>query len=213
MKMWNKKLALASALGVAVAFSSCSKDPLSNMTAEESRIYITNFDSTANFSSYKTYSISDSVAVVNNGQSTKEQTSVDIAYVNAVKAQMNSKGFTLVNRNSNPDLIVNVNRIYNTSTGVIQYDNYYDYYGGYWDPYYYGYPGFGYYSPFSYATYTIREGAMSIDILDIKNAKATNRIGVVWSGLIRGSGILSSNVAGTQVQMLFAQSPYLKTNQ
>lgn len=213
MKMWNKKLALASAFGVAVAFSSCSKDPLSNMTAEESRIYITNFDSTANFSSYKTYSISDSVAVVNNGQSTKEQTSVDIAYVNAVKAQMNSKGFTLVNRNSNPDLIVNVNRIYNTSTGVIQYDNYYDYYGGYWDPYYYGYPGFGYYSPFSYATYTIREGAMSIDILDIKNAKATNRIGVVWSGLIRGSGILSSNVAGTQVQMLFAQSPYLKTNQ
>lgn len=211
--MWNKTIVAASALSVAVAFSSCSKDPLADMTLEESRIYITNFDSTANFSSYKTYTISDSVAVVNGNQSSKEQTSADIAYVNAVKAQMNARGFAQVSRSASPDLVVNVNRIYNTTSGIIRYTDYYGMYGGYWDPYFYGYPGYGYYSPFNYASYSITEGALSIDILDLKNAKATNRIGVVWSGLVRGSGILNSSVAASQVQMLFDLSPYLKANQ
>ncbi len=48
-------------------FAGCSKDPLNNLTEEESRIYITNYDSAARFTNYKTYSISDSVAVDNNG--------------------------------------------------------------------------------------------------------------------------------------------------
>jgi hypothetical protein len=213
MKMWNKVFVATSALSVAVAFSSCSKDPLAGMTAEESRIYITNFDSTANFSSYKTYTISDSVAVQNGNQSSKEQTPTDVAYVNAVKAQMKARGFTLVSRSATPDLAVSVNRVYNTTSGIIRYNDYYGMYGNSWDPYYYGYSGYGYYSPFSYATYSITEGALSIDVLDLKNAKATNRIGVVWSGLVRGTGILNSNVAVSQVQMLVDQSPYLKANQ
>ena len=40
-------------------WSSCSKDPLKNLSEEESRIYITNRDSTADFALYKTYSIAD----------------------------------------------------------------------------------------------------------------------------------------------------------
>ncbi len=42
-----------------VLFTSCSKDPLANLTESESRIYITDHDSTANFSSFNTYSISE----------------------------------------------------------------------------------------------------------------------------------------------------------
>lgn len=210
--MKKRRVLLGSFVALVLFVTGCAKDPLQNMTEEESRIYITNQDSTVNFSNYKTYSISDSVAVINNGQASKAQTAVDIAFINAVKAQMDARGFQMVQRTSNPDLAINVNRIYNTNTGLIRYDNYYDYYGGYWDPYYYGYGGYNYYSPYSYATYTIREGALSIDLLDLKNAKTNNKITVIWTGLIRGSGIFNSNTAASQVKALFDQSTNVKTS-
>lgn len=192
--------------------TSCSKDPLEGLSQEDSRIYITNHDANASFTSYNTFTISDSVAVLNNNQVSKEQSASDIAFINAVKAQMQARGYALVGRNDNPDLAVNVNRIYNTSTGIIAYDNYWGYYDDFYDPWYYGSGGYGYYSPYSYASYTIREGALSIDILDLKNAPSTNRIAGIWSGLIRGSGIFNGNTAASQVQMLFDQSPYLRKN-
>ena len=199
-------------LGMMTIFTSCSKDPLANLTTEESRIYITDHDSTKAFNSFHTYSISDSVAVLNNGEASKQQNDVDLAFINAVKTEMQNAGYTLVSKASNPDLGINLTRIYNTSTGIISYSNYYDYYGNYWNPYDYGYGygGYGYYSPYSYATYSVKEGALSIDMLDIKDAPVTNKIEVVWTGLIRGSGIFNASTAANQVSMLFNQSPYLK---
>lgn len=148
--------------------------------------------------------------MINDGRATKEITATDQAFINAVKTEMQSKGFTLVNKGSNPDVGINVSRIYNTSTGIVSYNNYYDMYGGYYDPYYWGYRGYGYYSPYSYATYSIREGALTIDLLNLKDAATANRINVMWTGLIRGSGIFNANTAASQVKMLFDQSPYLK---
>jgi hypothetical protein len=199
-----------SILAMVATFTSCSKDPIANLTSEESRIYITDHDSTKDFRNFTTYSISDSVAVLNNGQPSKQQNEVDLAFINAVKTEMQNAGYTLVSKGSSPDLAINITRIYNTSTGIISYSNYYDYYGSYWDPYDYGYGGFGYYSPYSYATYSIRQGAISIDMLNLKDAPAANRIEVIWTGLIRGSGIFDATTAANQVNMLFNQSPYLK---
>lgn len=208
--MKSKNALWVGILALAAMFTGCTKDPLGNLTPEESRIYITNHDSTVNFSGYKTFSISDSVAVINDGRASKEITATDQAFINAVKAEMQAKGFKLVSKSAKPDLGINVSRIYNTSTGIVSYSNYYDSYGGFYDPYYWGYGGYGYYSPYSYATYSIREGALSVDMLDLKDAAATNRIKVIWTGLIRGSGIFNSSTAASQVAMLFTQSPYLK---
>lgn len=188
----------------------CAKDPLSDLNQEDSRIYITNYDNSASFGSYATFAISDSVVVINDNRVSREQTTTDLAYINALRQQLQSRGYTEVNRKDNPDLAVNVNRVYSTSTGVISYDNYWDYYDAYYDPWYYGYGGYGYYSPYSYATYTIREGAISVDLLDLKNAASTNRITGIWTGLIRGSGIFNPGVADKQVSMLFEQSPYIR---
>lgn len=210
--MKRRGMFLTVAVAMVLVMSGCAKDPLQNMTQEESRIYITNHDENAAFSSYSTFSISDSVAVNNNGQTTRAQTAVDVSFINAIKATMVARGFKLMNGSAKPDLVINVSRIYNTNTGIIQYDNYYNYYGSMWDPYNYGYPGYGYYSPYSYATYTIREGALSIDLLDLKNASTNNRIQVLWTGLIRGSGIFNANTAASQVQALFDQSTYIKSN-
>ncbi|TDH22997.1 DUF4136 domain-containing protein [Segetibacter sp. 3557_3] len=209
--MRSKFAIVTTALSMMIALVSCSKDPLANLTEEESRIYITNYDSTAQFSAYKTFSISDTVAVINNGQGSKQSNATDLAFVNAVKQNLQARGFTQVSRTSNPDLAVNVSRIYNTSAGVVRYNDYYDYYGNFYDPFYYGYGGFGYYSPYSYASYSVTEGALTIDLLDLKNARSSNRINVIFTGLIRGSGIFNSSTAGEQVKTIFDQSPYLKT--
>lgn len=200
------------ALSLMFAFAGCAKDPLANLTQEESRIYITNYDASVNFSAYKTFSIADSVAVINNGQSSKQSNAVDLAFINAIKMQMQSRGYVIVDRSAKPDLAVNVSRIFNTSTGIIRYTDYYNFYGNAWDPFFYGYGGFGYFSPYSYATYSIREGALSVDLLDLKNAAANNRINVVFTGLIRGSGIFNSNTAADQVRLLFQSAAYLNTS-
>lgn len=205
-------LILLALAGLSVVYTGCSKQPLDNLTTEETRIYITDHDSTVNFFSYKTYSISDSVAVIENGKSTMQLSNSDAAYIAAVKKYMENAGYTLVEKNGNPDLGVNVNHIENTSTGVISYGDYWNDYGGYWDPYYWGYPGYGYYVPYAYSVYQIKEGAISIDILDLKDAAANHKINVIWTGLIRGEGIFNSEVADSQVKALFDQSSYLKTH-
>lgn len=190
-------------------FVSCTKDPASNLSNEESRIYITDHDSSVNFSNYHTYSIPDSVAVIENGKSSMEINDVGQAYIDAVKKYMDNAGYVLVGRKDNPDLGVDVNHIINTATGVISYGDYWDNYSGYWNPYYWGYPGYGYYIPYAYSIYQIKEGAYAIDLLDLKNASAHEKINVIWTGMIRGAGITNPDVADSQVKALFDQSSYL----
>jgi len=204
---------LFTATGLLV-MSSCKKDPLKNLSGDESRIYITQHSDSVSFNSFHTFSIADSVAVISNNQlQGKSVTDVDTAYINAVKLQMQQRGYTLVAKNQNPDLIITVSRIYNTSTGVFDYGYYDPYYSSYWDPYYWGYGGYGYYFPADYiGTYSITEGALSIDIFDLRDAKQTNKISSIWSGLIRGSGTFGAANAASGVQALFNQSTYFKAS-
>ncbi len=210
--MLNKQLSVAVLCVCTATFFGCTKEPLNNLNEEETRIYITNKDSTANFGSYKTYSISDSVVVLDNGSSHKDLTPLDQAYIDAVNKYMLQRGYSHIPKENNPDIGININRIYNTATGYYSYDDYWDYYGGYWDPYYWGYSGYDYYIPSSYGIYQVTEGAMSIDMLDLKDAGAKDKIEVIWNGLIRGEGIFNSANADPIVKALFDQSPYLQTN-
>src|SRR6185437_7555436 len=105
--------------GSSIIYPGCSKQPLDNLTNDESRIYITDHDSTVNFSNYKTYSISDSVAVIDNRNSTHELNDVDQAYIGAVKKYMNQMGYILTDKNNNPDVGVDVSRIIITDTGIL----------------------------------------------------------------------------------------------
>lgn len=199
---------------LAVLMIGCRKDPMNNLTSEESRIYITNHDSTVNFSSYQTFSIADSVAVVDGNHVSSQFNETDQAFVTALKNNMQQFGYTLVSKSDHPDLGVMVSRIINTSTGVINYNDYWDYYGSYYDPFYWGYSGYGWGSPgWGFATYQVKEGMLSIDMVDLKNAATNNnQIKVIWNGMIRGSGIFNASTAASQVSALFNQSPYITNN-
>ena len=64
---------------------SCTKNSaVNNLSNPDTRIYITQRDSTVNFSSYKTFSIDDSVTVVDNGQSSKSLTPTGQAFIDAI---------------------------------------------------------------------------------------------------------------------------------
>ncbi|RYF45142.1 MAG: DUF4136 domain-containing protein [Chitinophagaceae bacterium] len=210
MKKYAKPI--AAFVMLAVVLIGCSKDPLRDMTEDESRIYITNRDSTVSFTSFKTFSISDSVAVISNNQlAGRERTQFDQRIVEAVTNEMTSKGYTLVQRDADPDLGINVSRLYNSSTGIISYPNYWGGYYDYYDPFYWGYPGYGYAFP-NYGVYQITEGALSIDVLNFKDAEQSKTIKGIWNGLVRGSGVFVSANAPNHVRALFDQSPYLRAN-
>ena len=202
----------AGALLMMAAFGSCKKDPLNNLTNDESRIYISNYDTTANFAAYKTFSVADSVDVIqDNLLYGKELGSFDSLVISTVGQQMQQRGYQPVAREASPDLAINVSRVYNTSTGIFSYPDYWDYYGSYYDPYYWGYPGYGYYSPYALGVYTIQTGGLEIDLLDLKNAATHgNKIAAVWTGLVRGEQVFKTANASAEVDSLFAQSPYLK---
>lgn len=193
--------------------ASCTKDPVSKLSSEESRIYITNHDSTANFSSFKTFSISDSVAIIsNNHLREKTHDAYDSTLIAAVSNALVQRGYTLVTKDQHPDLGINVNNIINTYTGYVDYGDYYSDYYGYWDPYYWGYGGYGYYGSYI-GTYQVNEGVISIDMFDLKDAAGTGKIKSVWNGVIRGDGIFQNANISSNVQALFDQSTYIKTNQ
>ena len=122
---------------------------------------------------------------------------------------MQQRGFVLVPRGQNPEIGITVSRIYNTYQGIVDYTNYYY---DYWDPFYWGYTGSSYFFPSYYGVYQVTEGALSVDMLNLKDASATNQIKSIWNGFIRGSGIFSSQNVNSQVEALFNQSPYLTSN-
>lgn len=195
-------------LGGVVLFSACRKDPFKDMSEDESRVYITQRANNANFSNYQTFSIADTVLVVD-GNNVQQISSQDEAgFLDAFRQQMESRGFTYVERHQDPDLGLQVSRIIRTTSGVV-WRNYYDYWQpGYWgsgygwgaNPYWWDYPMY----------YETSEGMLSFDLVDLKNAESSSQISIVWNGLIRGSGIYNTSAMSTQVAQLFEQSPYLQ---
>ncbi|HTL10613.1 MAG TPA: DUF4136 domain-containing protein [Chitinophagaceae bacterium] len=200
------------ALLALLVLASCTKDPVSKLSSEETRIYITNHDSTTNFSNFKTFSISDSVAIISdNHLQQKTHDAFDAVLINAVADAMTQRGYTRVANDQHPSLGINVNNIINTYTGFVDYGNYYNDYLGYWDPYYWGYPGYNYYGSYI-GTYQVNEGVISIDMFDLQDAAASGRIKSVWNGVVRGEAIFKEANVAPSIKALFDQSPYLKSN-
>ena len=192
-------------------YLACRKNVIDNLDADEMPLYITKQEPSVDFSSYSTYSLADSVAVIQNDQLVERvRTDYDAAFIDAIAAQMQSRGFTRVSHSDSPDLGITISRIYNDYTGIIDYSYYWDYYDGYWGSDYWGYPGYDYYFPPVYGTYTVTDGGVALDMIDLKNAAINNQLRQVWGGLVRGSGTFDERRVSNHAQALFDQSPYLE---
>ncbi|WP_247654966.1 MULTISPECIES: DUF4136 domain-containing protein [Chitinophaga] len=209
MKRTMYLLSAVAALVAMISISSCRKDPLKDMTDEESRIYITNHDSTVDFTSYSTFSIVDSVAVLsrNSDSAKKALTTYDQQLIASVTAAMKQRGYTLVDKSAKPDLGINLTRIDNSYTSIGWNPGWWG--GpGYWDAGWWGYPGGGWYWPSYYTVYQVNERQTAIDLFDLKNAK-NDKFNVIWNALWRGSGVWNTSNVDPMVQASFAQSAYL----
>lgn len=196
----------------ALLFAGCTKDPARQLEGEETSVYITNRAEGVGFGQYASFALSDSVVVLQNNQLVdRVRTEYDGLLINAIAGQMQQRGFVRVAQGDDPDLGITVSRIYNDFTGIVNYFDYWGYYGGWWDPFYWGYPGLNYGFPGFFGTYTITDGAVAVDMIDLKNANANGQLRAVWSGLIRGTGTFAPARAEAHAAALFAQSPYIST--
>ncbi|MHA4738466.1 DUF4136 domain-containing protein [Dyadobacter sp. MSC1_007] len=183
---------------------SCSKDPISDLSNEESLVYITNHDKSANFSQYKTFSIVDSVLIVENNRTGTSLDDIDKAIIERITTNMESLGYTYVRPDKKPDVGINVTWVTNTYLNVYS-QPISSYYGGYWGG------GFGYPSYYSY--YETSESSWLISMLDFKNPKTSptgKTFDVLWDAQIRGSGIGDLNLIDKMADSIFGQSGYLK---
>jgi hypothetical protein len=201
-------------LGLALLlFASCSKDPINNLTSEESNVYTTHRDTTVNFRVYNTYSISDSMIVRRSDGITYSSTAQDQAFINAFRQNMQTRGFTQAARGANPDLGVQLSLIINTNVGIIALPDIWNGWNpGFWGPYdpTWGWgmgPGWGWGGGF--ATYQVTTALMSADIFDLRNAEANRTLRVIWNGVIQGDEVYEPSTANAQISQLFTQSPYL----
>ncbi|MCR6719182.1 MAG: DUF4136 domain-containing protein [Chitinophagaceae bacterium] len=206
------KIISSSLLFAAMLATGCSKDPARQLENDENGVYITNRAPGAEFSQYNSFVLADSVVVLENNQLVeKVRTDFDARFINTVASQMESRGFVRVSHGAEADLGITVSRIYNDYTGIVNYNDYWGYYGGYWDPWYWGYPGYNYGYPGFYGVYTITDGAVTVDMIDLKNADANGQLRLIWNGLVRGSGTFNTSRAEAHATALFQQSPYIST--
>ena len=123
---------------VALAFTGCQKDPLKNLTANESRYTLLTatrrlISPPSNIQRGRLCSSDPGRAGCGQGADRLRR-----CCGHRIKNRTGKRGFQEVARSASPDLGINVSRVYSTSTGVISYPGYWSDYGSYYDPNYWG---------------------------------------------------------------------------
>ena len=185
---------------------------------DELDLVFTNYATSFDFQTKSTYAIADSVIKITGDifedGGTGRPEMANPAYANTIiseiKKNMDANGWTLVDKNNNPDVIILNQTV--TTTNI-----YYWYDWAYWGWWYPGYnPGWGWYYPGYYPGYVTgyRSGSVFTQMVDAKSAGSIDVVPVVWTaiynGLAEGSAVDISARIASAIGRAFAQSPYLK---
>jgi len=196
-----------------VLAAGCRKIP-DTAALSNQQVVATDRDLKASFSGYSTYFISDSVAVVATDPKDSILTGpLAVQLVAAVKKNMSARGYTFVNRNAKPDLGMRLTVIKDiTRTAVC--GGWWDGWYGYYPPWYWGYPGGGYYYPWC-TSYTYTVGTSTLYLYDLKNATGNGNLRSIWG--VTAFGVFSTtnnqtnaNLTEAAINQAYAQSPYIK---
>jgi hypothetical protein len=195
-----------------IAFASCKQDIDLNKL-DNNLLVATNYDVTANFSDYKTFRISDTLGLVSDNTNDSIITGSAAMEITArIRSLMNERGYTEAAEGAAPDLGVNVYVIQNIRNVDVIYADYWDDYSGYYDSWYWGYPGYSY--NYAYAVqYSYQESSLNMELIDLKNAVSNGKLSIRWNAYMAGSysQIYLQNTLRA-IDQSFSQSPYLSTN-
>ncbi|SEW43568.1 DUF4136 domain-containing protein [Chitinophaga arvensicola] len=206
MKRINHLLLLA-----LILLAACRKEPdLSQLSGNF--VVQTDRDPAAQFNSFKTFYISDTVAYISSNPKDSILTdNTAKSLVAQIRKNMEARGYVYVGRAFKPDLGINTVAVKDVTVGVV-YPGYWWGYPGYWDPW-----DWGWYYPYYYpwaTTYSITTGSVIAEIIDVKNAQANQKLDVTWTmnlnGALGSSASTNLQRALDGIDQAFNQSPYLK---
>lgn len=201
-----------------IAVAGCHPEPNGAELYDE-LVVATNFDPEANFSSYHTFSIPDDTLGLiantspNDSLLVSNNSSFPEPVVNTIVSSLQSRGYTRVTKNQNPDL--GIRAIVVNDLNVFQqvvYPNSYYGAGGYYSGYY-GYSSWYYYPYVN--TYTYKNAMLIIEMLDLKNKTPDNKVKVVWTAYLGDLYGTIHMIEQTEkaIEQSFIQSPFINTSQ
>ncbi|MBC5622435.1 MULTISPECIES: DUF4136 domain-containing protein [Butyricimonas] len=218
-----KRLLFLSCIGLFAQFLvSCY--PGGADTVKEMDVAITNYDKSADFTKYTTFSLPDTIVYFVAQGETPNHT-YDPQILQLVKDNFTQLGYTYIDPQSEsdeqPSFIVTVSAFSNVNYyyGNDYWYNYWGWYPGWdwiWGPTW-G-PGWGPSYPwYPVAVYSYRSGSIVIDMIAADQTAPTSankKIPVLWSGvadgLLQGSAQSILDRMESTIDQCFVQSPYLK---
>ncbi len=208
----KKFLVLAISL---IAFASCEKDPDMSQLDSDFTVY-TNYDSEAQFGSFTSYCLPDSILLVGNGMKAsywKDENAQKI--ISAVAEEMENCGYVRVDEPDQASVGLQLSyaeqTTYVTSFVGGMYGSWWDFgfWGPYWGGWYYPYP----------ISYSYETGTLIMEMVDLTNRSTDtdgdgeSNLTIVWhaysDGLLYGSSRIDMQLVLRAVEQAFAQSPYL----
>ena len=126
----------------------------------------TDYDRSANFTAYKTFSVYDLKTKGDVSQLNRDR------IIRYIKSEMTRKGF--VETDNNPDLMINAVTVLKDKRSFTASTNFYGY-GGFYRPY--GYWGVPASASTTVSAYNYKDGSLVIDVVDAKTKK------MIWEGM------------------------------
>ena len=177
------KLVLIAFVGALV--SACSWGPGSLDETRDQILTIAHKTDAVDFTKFSSFAITDSITVVNDGMKVRLSDATANLIIAQVVRNMNLYGYTQVQPDENPDLLVDLAYIQRTNTYM--YPGYWSDWDWWWD--WNGYPWWGwdpyypYQMPAFISSYTT--GSIVIEVADVVNVATESTVPVVWHGLVR----------------------------
>lgn len=199
-----------------LVLSSCEKDADMDKLDNDYLVY-TNFDKKADFQSFRTYYLPDSILVIGDRKEAeywKDNHAQEI--LAAYQDNMNRYGYIRVDNREMADLGLQVSYIKSTYY-FTDYGNPYWWwdYPGYWGAPYWG-DWIGCYYPYA-VSYNYSTGSFITEILNLNAPEGkAEKLPVVWSsymtGLLSGFTAVNTQLAVRGVNQAFSQSSYMNRN-
>ena len=173
-------------------------------------VAMTNYDKSADFGAFTTFSIADTIVYFSNDNGVTLSHQFDQRIVDLVTANFEKRGYVLVDTTENPSFVVTISAFANINYAYY-IDNWYNNWSWYWG--WWGGPFNPYYSWYPVSVYSYRTGSVAIDMISTA-ARADGKVNVVWTGiddgLLQGSNSFILNRLDKQINQCFTQSPYLR---
>ncbi|MEG0794955.1 MAG: DUF4136 domain-containing protein [Odoribacter sp.] len=179
-------------------------------------VAITNYDKSADFGTFSTFSIPDSIVYFSNDKEAAPSHQFDSIIIKQVTKHFADRGYTQIDNPTSeedeiPSFVVAISAFSNVNYSYFV-DNWYNNWNWYWGSWW-GNSFSPYYPWYPVSVYSYRTGSVTIEMISTAE-RSDDKLNVVWTGiadgLLQGSNSFILSRINSQLDQCFTQSPYLK---